>query len=253
LVVGKEVIEVKIGIIGAGNIGATLARKLAACGHEVKLANSKSPQSIQNLANEIGVHAVTKEDAVSEVDVVILSIPFAKYPDLKQTLSHVPEKVVVIDTSNYYPGRDGAIKEVDDGKPESVWVSEQIGRPVIKAWNAVLAATLADKGQPAGSITRIALPVAGRDITAEAIAQDLVEDTGFIALAAGNLEDSWRQQPGTPAYCTELTLPELKLALQAADKARAPQNRDVLIAKFMAPGSQFTHEQIVATNRAMTA
>ncbi|MGF6362079.1 putative dinucleotide-binding enzyme [Pseudomonas frederiksbergensis] len=243
----------KIGIIGAGNIGATLARKLAACGHEVKLANSKSPQSIQNLANEIGVHAVTKEDAVSEVDVVILSIPFAKYPDLKQTLSHVPEKVVVIDTSNYYPGRDGAIKEVDDGKPESVWVSEQIGRPVIKAWNAVLAATLADKGQPAGSITRIALPVAGRDITAEAIAQDLVEDTGFIALAAGNLEDSWRQQPGTPAYCTELTLPELKLALQAADKARAPQNRDVLIAKFMAPGSQFTHEQIVATNRAMTA
>lgn len=222
----------KIGIIGAGNIGATLARKLAACGHEVKLANSKDPQSIQNLANEIGVHAVTKEDAVSEVDVVILSIPFAKYPDLKQTLSHVPEKVVVIDTSNYYPGRDGAIKEVDDGKPESVWVSEQIGRPVIKAWNAVLAATLADKGQPAGSITRIALPVAGRDITAEAIAQDLVEDTGFIALAAGNLEDSWRQQPGTPAYCTELTLPELKLALQAADKARAPQNRDVLIAKL---------------------
>lgn len=243
----------KIGIIGAGNIGATLARKLAACGHEVKLANSKDPQSIQNLANEIGVHAVTKEDAVSEVDVVILSIPFAKYPDLKQTLSHVPEKIVVIDTSNYYPGRDGAIKEVDDGKPESVWVSEQIGRPVIKAWNAVLAATLADKGQPAGSLTRIALPVAGRDITAEAIAQDLVEDTGFIALAAGNLEDSWRQQPGTPAYCTELTLPELKLALQAANKARAPQNRDALIAKFMAPGSQFTHEQIVATNRAMTA
>lgn len=243
----------KIGIIGAGNIGATLARKLAACGHEVKLANSKDPQSIQNLANEIGVHAVTKEDAVSEVDVVILSIPFAKYPDLKHTLSHVPEKIVVIDTSNYYPGRDGAIKEVDDGKPESVWVSEQIGRPVIKAWNAVLAATLADKGQPAGSLTRIALPVAGRDITAEAIAQDLVEDTGFIALAAGNLEDSWRQQPGTPAYCTELTLPELKLALQAANKARAPQNRDALIAKFMAPGSQFTHEQIVATNRAMTA
>lgn len=243
----------KIGIIGAGNIGATLARKLAACGHEVKLANSKDPESIQNLANEIGVSAVTKEDAVSGVEVVILSIPFAKYPDLKQTLSSVPEKTVVIDTSNYYPGRDGAIKEVDDGKPESIWVSEQIGRPVIKAWNAVLAATLADKGQPARSSERIALPVAGDDINAEAIAQDLVEDTGFIALAAGNIEDSWRQQPGTPAYCTELTLPELKLALKAADKARAPQNRDALIATFMTPGSQFTHEQIVATNRAMTA
>ncbi|WP_328588416.1 NADPH-dependent F420 reductase [Pseudomonas ogarae] len=245
--------EMKIGIIGAGNIGATLARKLAACGHEVKLANSKGPQSIQNLANEIGVQAVTKEEAVSEVDVVILSIPFAKYPDLKQTLSHAPEKVVVIDTSNYYPGRDGVIKEVDDGKPESVWVSEQIGRPVVKAWNAVLAATLADKGQPAGSSTRIALPVAGDDIKAEAIAQDLVEDTGFTALAAGSLENSWHQQPGTPAYCTELTLPELKSALCAADKMKAPQNREALLAKFMAPGSQFTHEQIVAMNRAMTA
>lgn len=243
----------KIGIIGAGNIGATLARKLAACGHEVKLANSKAPRSLQNLANEIGVQAVTKEEAVSEVDVVVLSIPFAKYPDLKQTLSHVPEKVVVIDTSNYYPGRDGAIKEVDDGKPESVWVSEQIGRPVVKAWNALLAATLADKGQPAGSSTRIALPVAGDDANAEAIAQDLVEDTGFTALAAGSLEGSWRQQPGTPAYCTELTLPALKSALCAADKTKAPQNRDALLAKFMAPGSQFTHEQIVTTNRAMTA
>ncbi|WP_460096592.1 NADPH-dependent F420 reductase [Pseudomonas sp. S3_C01] len=242
----------KIGIIGAGNIGATLARKLAACGHEVKLANSKAPQSIQNLAKGIGVQAVTKEEAVSEVDVVILSIPFAKYPDLKQTLSNAPEKVVVIDTSNYYPGRDGAIKEVDDGKPESVWVSEQIGRPVVKAWNAVLAATLADKGQPAGSLARIALPVAGNDIKAEAIAQDLVEDTGFTALAAGSLESSWHQQPGTPAYCTELTLPELKSALCAADQMRAPRNRDRLLAKFMAPGSQFTHEQIVAMNRAMT-
>ncbi|MGA3797618.1 NADPH-dependent F420 reductase [Pseudomonas sp. GL-RE-29] len=243
----------KIGIIGAGNIGATLARKLAACGHEVKLANSKDPSSIQNLANEIGVSAVTKEDAVSGVDVVILSIPFAKYPDLKQTLSNVPEKTVVIDTSNYYPGRDGAIKEVDDGKPESIWVSEQIGRPVIKAWNAVLAATLANKGQSGESSTRIAVPVAGGDTYAESIAQDLVEGTGFLALAAGDLEDSWRQQPGTPAYCTELTLPQLRLALVSADKARTPQNRDALIAKFMAHDGQLTHEQIVALNRAMTA
>lgn len=243
----------KIGIIGAGNIGATLARKLAACGHEVKLANSKSPHTLQNLANEIGVSAVTKEDAVSNVDAVILSIPFAKYPDLRQTLSNVPEKVVVIDTSNYYPGRDGAIKEVDDGKPESVWVSEQIGRPVVKAWNAVLAATLAEHGQPADSSSRIALPVAGGDINAEAIVQDLVEDTGFTALAAGSLEDSWRQQPGTPAYCTELKLPELKSALCAADKLRAPQNRDALMAKFMIPGGNFTHEEIVAMNREQTA
>lgn len=75
-----------IGIIGAGNIGATLARKLAAVGHTVKLANSKRADSIQALTHEIGVHAVTKEQAVLEVGVVILPIPFANYPDLKQTL-----------------------------------------------------------------------------------------------------------------------------------------------------------------------
>ncbi|WP_268893393.1 MULTISPECIES: NADPH-dependent F420 reductase [Pseudomonas fluorescens group] len=249
----REGIEMNIGIIGAGHIGATLARKLAACGHQVKLANSKDPQSIQALAEEVGARAVTKEQAVSDVDVIILSIPFAKYPDLKETLSQVPEQVVVIDTSNYYPQRDGAIKEVDEGKPESVWVSEQIGRPLIKAWNAVLAATLADQGQPAESATRIALPVAGDDVRAEAIAQDLVEESGFTALAAGSLQDSWRQQPGTPAYCTELTLPELKQALEAADKARAPLNRDALMARFMAPNSEFTREQMVAINREMTA
>src|SRR3546814_9895055 len=91
--------------------------------------------------------------------------------------------------------------------------------------------SLAEKGQPAGSSTRIALPVAGDDPHAEAIAQDLVEDTGFTALAAGSLEGSWHQQPGTPAYCTELTLPKLKLALCAADNIRAHQNRDALFAR----------------------
>ncbi|MBD8495816.1 NAD(P)-binding domain-containing protein [Pseudomonas syringae] len=247
-----EVSQMKIGIIGAGNIGATLARLFAARGHDIKLANSKGPHTLESLANEIGVRAVTREEAVREVDVVILSIPFAKYPDLRPILKDVPQSVVVIDTSNYYPARDGAIKEVDDGKPESLWVSEQIGRPVIKAWNAVLASTLANNGQPVGSDLRIALPVAGDDTKAEAIAQDLVEETGFTALAAGRLEDSWRQQPGTPAYCTELTMPELKVALQAADKKRARENLDAFMTRYMAAGGQLTHEQMVAINRELT-
>ncbi|WKW30782.1 NADPH-dependent F420 reductase [Pseudomonas viridiflava] len=249
----KEFIQMKVGIIGAGNIGSTLARKLAACGHDVKLANSKDPQSIQALANELGARAVTKEEAVADVDVIILSIPFAKYPDLRDTLSKASDSTVVIDTSNYYPVRDGAIREVDDGKAESVWISEQIGRSVVKAWNAVLSATLIEQGQPAGSSSRIALPVAGDDVNAVAIAQRLVEDTGFDALATGDLENSWRQQPGTPAYCTELTLPELELALDAADKARVAQNRDALFTRFTASWGQLTREQMVASNRAMTA
>lgn len=110
----------KIGIIGAGNIGATLARKLVAGGHEVKLANSKGSDSIRDLAREIGATAVSKDEAVQGVAAIILAIPFAKYSDLASLLADVPASVVVIDPSNYYPFRDGAIAEVDGGKPESV-------------------------------------------------------------------------------------------------------------------------------------
>jgi hypothetical protein len=138
----------------------------------------------------------------------------------------VAPEAVVIDTSNYYPSRDGAIAEVDGGKPESIWSQEQIGRPVVKAWNAVLAATLEAGGRPAGTPGRLAIPVAGDDATATATARQLVDQTGFDALDAGGLQDSWRQQPGTPAYCTELTIGELKLAVEAAKRERAPRNRD---------------------------
>ena len=243
----------KIGIIGAGNIGATLARKLAASGHEVKLANSKGPDTIRDLARDVGATAVSKEEAVQGVEAIVLAIPFAKYPDLANLFNDVPADVVVIDTSNYYPFRDGAIAEVDGGKPESVWVSEQIGRPVVKAWNAVLAVTLAERGQPNGASGRIAIPVAGDDPKAKATAIQLVEATGFDALDSGSLGDSWRQQPGTPAYCTELTANELKSALRSADRSRAPGNRDALLREFMAAGGKLTHDEIVARNRVVTA
>ncbi len=147
----------KIGIIGTGSIGTSLARKLAASGHEIKLANSRGPKSIRDLARDVGASAVSREEAVQGVDVVITSIPFAKYADLADLFSQVPAHVVVIDTSNYYPMRDGVIEGVDNGQPESVWVSNQIGRPVVKAWNALLAETLASKGLPAGSPLRLAL------------------------------------------------------------------------------------------------
>lgn len=243
----------KIGIIGAGNIGATLARKLSAGGHEIKLANSRGPDSIRDLARDVGATAVTREDAVKDVDAIILAIPFEKHRGLASLFSQVPERVVVIDTSNYYPFRDSAIAEVDNGKPESVWASEQTGRQLVKAWNAVLAATLADKGLPSGAPDRIALPVAGNNAHAKAVVLKLVNETGFDALDAGPLSESWRQQPGTPAYCTELDTEELKKALSSADAARAPKNRDALIKEFMTPGANFTHEDVIARNREVTA
>jgi len=243
----------KIGIIGAGNIGATLAEKLAAAGHEVKLANSREPETIRDLARDLGVAAVSKEEAVVDVDAVVLSIPFAKHAGLADLFRDVPAQVVVVDTSNYYPFRDGAVAEVDQGTPESVWVSEQLGRPVIKAWNAVLAQTLTEKGQAEGRPGRLAIPVAGDETRAKAIAMQLVRDTGFDALDAGMLAESWRQQPGTPAYCTELAADALSSALAAADKQLAPANREVLIKEFMAGYDKLTHNDIVLRNRAVTA
>lgn len=137
--------------------------------------------------------------------------------------------------------------------PESVWVSEQIGRPVVKAWNAVLAATLAERGQLKGAAGRIAIPVAGDHLERKAIAMELVEVTGFDAPDSGSLADSWRQQPGTPAYCTELSTSKLEAALQSADQSRAPENRDALIRGFMDAGEKLTHDDIVARNRTGSA
>lgn len=159
----------------------------------------------------------------------------------------------MIDTSNYYPFRDGAIAEIDGGKPESVWVSEQIGLPVVKAWNAVLAVTLAEGGQPNGASGRIAIPVASDAPKVKTTTMKLVEATGFDALYSGSLSDSWRQQPGTPAYCTELTTNELKSALRSTDRSRAPGNRDALLREFMAAGGKLTHDEIIARNRVVTA
>jgi predicted dinucleotide-binding enzyme len=243
----------KIGIIGAGNIGGTIARKLTAAGHSVKLAGAKGPEAIRDKAAEADAIAVEAQDAVKDVEVIILSIPFAEIPKVADIFADVPADVVVIDTGNYYPFRDGNIAEIDGGKPESVWSSEQLGRPVVKTFNALLAETLANGGTATGTTGRIAIPVAGDDAQAKAIARTLVDEAGFDALDAGGLADSWRQQPGTPAYCTELTLQDLKDALSAADKSRAPVDRDALIDSFMAEKSPLDHAQIVARNREFTA
>lgn len=243
----------KIGIIGAGHIGATIAKKLAAIGHDVKLANSNGPESIRGLARDLSAVAVSKEEAVTDVDVVVLSIPLSAYPSLTDLFRDVPTEVTVIDTSNYYPFRDGSIDAIESGAPESVWVKEQIGRPVVKAWNAVLAYTLAEKSQPEGTLGRIAIPVAGDDENGKTIAMQLVSATGFDAIDAGMLAQSWRQQPGTPAYCTELTAAELVPALAAANQERAPAYREALIKEFMAGHGKLTHEDVVMRNREVTA
>lgn len=220
----------KIGILGTGHIGKTLVKELAAAGHDVKVANSRGPETIEAGLLASGARAVTAADALVDVDAVILSIPLGRIPALAPQIAALPEEVVVIDTSNYYPFRDDKIEAIEAGQVESLWVVEQLGRPIAKAWNAVGSASLAKKGQPAGTPGRIAIPVAGDRGRDREVAMTLVSDAGLDAFDAGMLAESWRQQPGAPVYCTDLTLQEIAPALAAAERHRLPARRDLGVA-----------------------
>jgi 8-hydroxy-5-deazaflavin:NADPH oxidoreductase len=220
----------KIGILGTGHIGKTLVRKLSAAGHDVKVANSRGPDTIEPDVLASGGRAVTAQEAVVDVDAVILSIPLNRLPGIAPLIASVPAETVVIDTSNYYPARDGRLEAIEAGQVESLWVSEQLGRPIVKAWNAIGSDSFARKGKPAGSPDRIAIPVAADSDRDRQVGMALVEDTGFDAFDAGTLADSWRQQPGAPGYCTDLTLEEMPAAHAAAERARLPKRRDLAVA-----------------------
>ncbi|KQM73063.1 NADP oxidoreductase [Pedobacter sp. Leaf216] len=216
----------KIGIIGTGYIGKTLALKLAKAGHEVTVANSRSPENMDKEVLATGAVAVTAQQAAQDKDVIILSTPLDQITKVAPLFAEVQQSVTVIDTSNYIPARDSRIERLEAGQVESLWVQEQLGRPIAKAWNAVLAYSLAANGRPAGEPGRIAIPIAAdREIDRE-ITKRLVEDTGFDAFYTGSLENSWRQQPGAPAYCTDLTIEELSKVIDTAEKERLPKRRD---------------------------
>jgi predicted dinucleotide-binding enzyme len=216
-----------IGIIGAGHIGGTLTRRFTAVGHQVFVANSRGPETLAALAQETGATPVTVNEAARRGDVIIVTIPERNIPELPGDLfAGVPDSVVVVDTGNYYPQqRDGRIAAIEEGTLESVWVSQQLGRPVVKGFNNIYAEHLLKKGQPAGTPGRIALPVAGDDERAKAIVLKLVEEIGFDAVDAGGLDESWRQQPGTPVYAADFDAEGVRQALSQASKERQPEWR----------------------------
>ena len=171
----------KIGILGTGHIGTTLTQRLSAAGHDVKVANSRGPETIGLEVLASGGRAVLAAEAVIDVDVVILSVPLHRLPQLAPLLTALSSGTVVIDTSNYYPQRDGRIEPIEAAQDRAVGMA-------------------------------------------------LVEDTGFDAFDAGPLAQSWRQQPGTPCYCTDLTLEEMPEQWAAADARRSPTRRDLAVA-----------------------
>ena len=215
----------KIGIIGAGNIGGTLTRRLTALGHAVSVVNSRGPETLRDLAAETGATAVSVTEAARDRDIIVVTIPEKNVRDLPDDL-FAGTGGVVVDTGNYYPQqRDGRIDAIDDGMVESRWVQQQLGRPVIKAFNNIYADHLRDNGRPAGALGRIALPVAGDDESAKAVVMHLIDELGFDAVDAGSLDQSWRQQPGTPVYTTDLDADGVPRALSEASPERAPQWR----------------------------
>jgi predicted dinucleotide-binding enzyme len=216
-----------IGIIGAGHIGGTLTRRLTALGHKVFVANSRGPETLADLAAETGAKPVSVNEAARDGEVVIVTIPMKNIPKLPRGLFEgVPDSVVVIDTCNYYPQqRDGRIGAIEEGVPESRWVEQQLGRPVIKAFNNIYAQHLMELGKPAGSPGRIALPVAGDDQRAKAIVLKLVDELGFDGVDAGGLNESWRQQPGTPVYAQDFDAAGVQRALKQAGRERTSEWR----------------------------
>ncbi|KQU52251.1 NADP oxidoreductase [Rhodococcus sp. Leaf278] len=215
----------KIGIIGSGQIGGTLTRRLAALGHEVRFSNSRDPETLADLAAETGATAVWAADAAEDADLVILSIPQKNVPDLAPGITGARKAgAPIIETNNYYPQqRDGLIEEIEGGTPESVWVAQQLGEPVIKAFNGIWYKHLLEKGVPAGTDGRIALPIAGNDADSKKFVFTVIDQLGFDPVDAGTLEDSWRQQPGSPVYGKDFGVDATIEALSQATEERSEE------------------------------
>jgi 8-hydroxy-5-deazaflavin:NADPH oxidoreductase len=215
----------KIGVIGAGHIGSTLVRRFRALGHDVSVANSRGPETLAPLAKETGAKAVSVIEAARGKDVVVVTIPEKSIPGLPKGLFAAADRAVVIDTGNYYPQRDGRIDAIESGTTESRWVAQQLGHPVVKAFNNIYAKHLLERGKPRGSADRIALPVAGDDPAAKKVVLGLLDEMGFDGVDAGGLDESWRQQPGTPVYGTDRDAAGVKRGLGEASKDRPKEFR----------------------------
>src|SRR5499427_2864996 len=190
-----------VGLIGSGRIGGTVARLAVAAGHQALLSNSRGPDTLKDLAAELGplARATTGQQAAEGGDLVVVTIPWRAY-------SSVPPGPlagkVVIDTCNYYPQRDGHVPELDSGALTS---SELIQRhlpssAVVKAFNNIYYRHLESLARPAGATDRSCLPIAGDDAAAKAAVTAFLDSIGYGAVDAGPLAEGWRQQPGTPVY-----------------------------------------------------
>ena len=205
----------RIGIIGAGHIGGTLARLFTRAGHEVAISNSRGPETLKDLVAELGpkARAVTSREAAAFGDVVVVSIPFGRYRELP---ADAFAGKIVIDTNNYYPQRDGHFEDLDTNRTtSSEMLQTHLRRArVVKAFNSIRWEHLRDLGRPRGASDRIALPISGDDTEAKRVVAQLIDQIGFDAVDAGTLaEGGRRHQPGTSLYLADATSKELERRL----------------------------------------
>jgi 8-hydroxy-5-deazaflavin:NADPH oxidoreductase len=197
----KETTVSTLGIIGSGNIGAAVARLAVAAGIDVLIANSRGPRSLQTLVAELGprASAATSEEAARAGEVVVLSIPLGAHPTVRADLL---DDTIVLDTSNYYPSRDGRIAALDAAELTTSELVQQhfAGSRLVKAFNNILAHHIPQLARPTGAPDRTALPIAGDEAAAKEAATPLIDRLGFDTVDAGPLADSWRFEPESAAY-----------------------------------------------------
>lgn len=190
-----------VGFIGSGMIGGTVARLSVAAGFQVVMSNSRGPDTLAGLVDELGplARAASGQQAAAEGDLVVVAIPLRAYESVPA--GPLPGKLV-LDTTNYHPPRDGQIAELDQGTLTSSELVQRhlAGAQLVKAFNNIYYRHLLALSRPAGAADRSFLPIAGDDATAKAGARAFLDAIGWGTVDAGVLAESWRQEPGTPVY-----------------------------------------------------
>jgi predicted dinucleotide-binding enzyme len=207
-----------IGIIGAGNIGAQVARAAVATGYDVVIANSRGPETLTDLIDELGpkAKAATAVEAGAEGDVVVVTVPLKAIGDVP--VEPLAGKIV-LDTNNYYFERDGHIDALDKGETttsEIVQAHLPTSR-IAKAFNHIMAADITSDGTPAGTPDRRALATAGDD-EAVAFVTKFYDEIGFDTVNIGPLSESWRVERDRPAYVVRQNAAELEANLAKANR-----------------------------------
>jgi predicted dinucleotide-binding enzyme len=215
-----------VGFIGSGNIGGTVARLSVAAGHHVVMSNSRGPETLKDLVEELGplARAATGEQAAADGEIVVVSIPLRAYRSVPAApLAGKP----VLDTNNYYPQRDGQVAELDSGTlTSSALLQRHLPESaVVKVFNNIFFKHLGSLSRPTGAPDRTFLPIAGDDAAAKSAVTEFLDSIGYGAVDTGPLAESWRQQPGTPVWARPTARSATNTGTRRARTRSGPRSR----------------------------